>query len=70
MLRATTIHPGDELVTLPEAARIIGVSPPTLKLWAFAGRLPAQKAGRVLFFRRADVEAYRATREHNAAVSA
>jgi len=63
MLRAPVIAPHDELQTLPEAARVLGVSPPTLRLWAYQQRLPARRIGRMTYFRRADVEAYRAERD-------
>lgn len=62
MLHAAAIDPADELVTLPEAARLVGVAPMTLRVHALEGRVPAKRAGRMLLFRRADVEAYTAAR--------
>jgi excisionase family DNA binding protein len=62
MLHAGVIHPDDELLTLPQAARALGVSPMTMRVWMLEGRLPVRMAGRLALFRRADVEAYHAAR--------
>lgn len=49
-------NPIDPLLT-SEAARIIGVSPETIRAWEGSGRLPALKTGRgVRLFNRSDVE--------------
>ncbi|HJL18291.1 MAG TPA: helix-turn-helix domain-containing protein [Sandaracinaceae bacterium LLY-WYZ-13_1] len=49
--------PTDDLLTTSEAADALGVSPTSIKRWADAGRLPAQKtAGGHRRYRRGDVE--------------
>jgi excisionase family DNA binding protein len=53
----------DVLLT-SEAARVLGVSPDTVRLWERIGRLPAVKTDRgVRLFNRADVERVRLARE-------
>lgn len=50
-----------------EAARIIGVSPQTIRLWENVGRLRAVKAsGGVRLFDRHDVEQLRDSRDESA----
>jgi excisionase family DNA binding protein len=60
----------DDLVTAPEAARMLGVSAPTVRYWLAEGRMPFRRIGSMRVIRRADVEAYQAARaSHGAAVS-
>jgi excisionase family DNA binding protein len=49
---------GDErLLDVREAAALLGLkSPRTLYKWAYSGRVPSVKIGRLLRFHRADVE--------------
>lgn len=45
------------LLTVHEAAKLLGLkSRRTLYKWAYAGRIPSVKIGRLLRFRRSDVE--------------
>jgi excisionase family DNA binding protein len=47
----------NDLVLTAEAARLIGVSAETIRLWERLGRLPARRTpGGVRVFRRSDVE--------------
>lgn len=62
MLRAVTIAPDDDLLSLPQAARVIGVSPMTLRMWALQGRISARMAGPIMVMRALDVAAYKAER--------
>ena len=50
------------MLTLPEAARSLGLAPATLRLQIKLGRLRAVKLGRDWYIEAADVERYR--REH------
>lgn len=46
------------LMMVPEVAELFEVDPETVRVWVRSGKLPARKnpGGRVLMFRRADVE--------------
>jgi len=47
----------DRLLDVHEAAVLLGLkSPRTLYKWAYAGRLPSVKIGKLLRFRRSDLE--------------
>jgi len=48
--------PENELLTLPEAADLLRLRPATLRDWVLRRRIPYVKIGRLLRFRRADVE--------------
>ncbi len=45
----------DDLITVREAARIVGRTTETVRRWIWDGKLPAQKMGNQLFVRRADL---------------
>ena len=52
----THTHP-DRLLDVTEAAVLLGLkSPRTLYKWAYAGRIPSVRIGRLLRFRRSDLE--------------
>jgi len=54
---------GDEWLSLSAAAALLGVHPSTLRMWADRGDLPAHRTpGKHRRFRRADIEAWAATR--------
>lgn len=53
------VRPSDAL-TLPEAARIAGLSPVTLRVQIFKGRLQAVKRGRDWYVTRKELERYMA----------
>jgi excisionase family DNA binding protein len=63
---ATT--PARELLTRAEAAEFLGVAAQTLALWYSTGRyrLPAIKVGRLVRYRRADLEKWLAARTEHA----
>lgn len=47
-----------DLLTTSDAARLVGVSKDTIRLWERRGKLPAERTpGGVRLFQRADVEA-------------
>ncbi len=47
----------DRLLDVAQAAAVLGLkSPRTLYKWAYAGRIPSVKIGRLLRFRRSDLE--------------
>lgn len=48
----------DVFYTLSEAAEVLGVERHTVARWVAAGRLPAQKAGGVVFIEKAAVASY------------
>ena len=50
---------GEELLTPEEAAALLGVEPHTIAYWRREGRLAAIVYGRVVRYRRIDVEAFR-----------
>ncbi len=55
-LSATTAIP-DRLLDVAEASATLGLkSPRTLYKWAYAGRVPSVRIGRLLRFRRSDLE--------------
>lgn len=45
----------DDLITVREAARIVGRTTETVRRWIWEGKLPAQKLGNQLFMRRGDL---------------
>jgi excisionase family DNA binding protein len=60
----------DELITVPEAAKILRLSVPTIKRWLKDGRIPAYRLGpRAIRIRRADLTRL-LTPLHNEASSA
>ncbi len=49
--------PPDRLLDVNEAAALLGLkSPRTLYKWAYGGRIPSVKIGKLLRFRRSDLE--------------
>src|SRR5437899_7050121 len=53
--RATPLP--ERLLDVQEAAELLGLkSPRTLYKWAYAGRIPSVKIGKLLRFRRSDLE--------------
>jgi excisionase family DNA binding protein len=56
---------GDELLTAADAARLLGITPATVRVHADRGHLPvAQRTtGQMRLFRREDVEKFRQARE-------
>jgi predicted DNA-binding transcriptional regulator AlpA len=55
-----TIAPTDELLTLPQVARELGITRPTAAMWAARGYFPSREiAGRTVV-RRADLDAFKA----------
>ena len=60
----TTVKNTDELLTRRQAARYLQIEPQTLAVWATAGRygLPMIKVGRAVRYRRADLDAWLASR--------
>jgi len=69
-MHSPVIHPEDDLLTLPEAARVLGVTPVTARIWALRGELAARQVGRMMWVRRVDAEALRAQRDSKTAASA
>ena len=57
---STATLPRPELLTRPEAAAYLGCKPQTLAIWAATGRyaLPFLKVGRLVKYRRADLDAF------------
>lgn len=56
-----TICPDDELLTLPQVGRELGISRQTAQVWALRGRFRSRAiAGRTVV-RRADLEAFKAS---------
>jgi excisionase family DNA binding protein len=53
-----------ELLTIPQAAALLGMHRAAAFRAVQAGRLPAVRVGGVWVLRRADVEAYRAAPKH------
>lgn len=53
-----TTPAADELLTTKEAASYLRVHPVTLHLWQKSGKIPAERAGRRLRFRKADLDAW------------
>lgn len=49
-------HPSNGLITVRAAARLLNVSPRTLRYWAEIGHIPAVKLGRAWRFHRIDIE--------------
>jgi excisionase family DNA binding protein len=62
MSTAPIINPTDELLSLAEAARELGVSRNTAYIWAASGRLPARDAAGRFVVRRQDLNAFRKER--------
>jgi len=46
----------EPLLTVEEAAAVLGIQPRTLYKWAYAGRLPVVKIGRLTRFRASTIE--------------
>ena len=66
----TSERPMPGLVDVRQAAAILALrSPRTLYKWAYAGRIPSVKIGRLLRFRRSDLEHLIAAGERPALVS-
>jgi len=62
--------PPDRLLAVNEAAELLGLkSPRTLYKWAYAGRIPSVKLGKLLRFRRSDLERLIADGERPASAS-
>jgi len=60
----------DRLLDVQEAAVLLGLkSPRTLYKWAYAGRIPSVKIGKLLRFRRSDLERLIANSERPAFAS-
>src|SRR5579859_8007914 len=54
----STIHTGDEWLSLSEAAEMLGIHPATVRLWADRNEIPMRRtSGGHRRFRRADIEA-------------
>ena len=55
----------DSLLTRKEAARVLGMAPQTLAIWAMDGRnrLPMLKFGRTVRYRMSDLEKWMAAHE-------
>jgi excisionase family DNA binding protein len=57
----------DRLLTVDEAAHLLGLrSARTLYKWSYAGRIPSVKIGKLLRFRRSDIESLIAAGERPA----
>ena len=53
----------EKLLTLKDAAKLLGISPEEMEQWVQEGRLPAfQIGGQFLRFRRAEIERFRRER--------
>lgn len=52
------VSPRPALMTAPEAADYLALSPHTVRIWAQQGKLPCVKLGASLRFRREDLDAY------------
>jgi excisionase family DNA binding protein len=52
-----TVIPDATLLTLPEAAALLRLQPSTLRAWVLKRRIVFIKLGRLVRFRRADLEA-------------
>jgi excisionase family DNA binding protein len=61
-----------ELLTNEQAAAVLGVSPHTLNVWRSCGRysLPFLRIGKLIRYRRADLDAWMDSRRHGAEVVA
>jgi excisionase family DNA binding protein len=46
----------EEQMRYPGAAKFLGISVPTLKLWVYDGKIPYYKMGRFVLFERKDLE--------------
>jgi len=57
----------DHLLTPPEAAAYIGITENTLSVWRCVGRyaIPFIKVGRLVRYRRSDLEAWLESRTHS-----
>jgi excisionase family DNA binding protein len=54
-LRVPHFRPRDKILTLREAAKILGVSRHTAYIWAATGRIPARQLGPMFFVREKDI---------------
>jgi excisionase family DNA binding protein len=50
------MKPGERLMTVPEAAELLALSPWTLRQWIWQKRLPVVRLGRAVRLRREDLE--------------
>lgn len=48
----------EPLLTIEEAAQLLKIKPATIYTWAYRGKIPSQKVGRSLRFRRSALEAW------------
>lgn len=48
----------DSLLTVDEVAKLLSVKKSTLYTWAYRKQIPSQKVGKMLRFRREDIEAW------------
>ena len=62
MARVIRIRSTDDL-SVPQAARLLGVSRPTCYAWAWKGKLPVREVAGRLVAKRADVERLKAQLE-------
>jgi excisionase family DNA binding protein len=53
---STSVH--DELLTPPEAAAYLKVAVQTIYDWVYDGKIPVERAGRSLRFRRSDLDTW------------
>src|ERR1700730_9948120 len=55
----SSLHPGEEWLSLREAAELLGMHPATVRLWADRNEIPARRtSGGHRRFRRTDIEAH------------
>lgn len=54
-VRVPHFRPRDKILTLREAAKILGVSRHTAYIWAATGRIPARQLGPMFFVREKDI---------------
>ena len=48
----------ERLLSVKEAAALLGCSAAAIRKWRYQGRLPAVRVGRLVRFRRHDIEAF------------
>lgn len=53
------------LLTIPEAAALLGVKPQTLYLWVSLHRIPCRKIGRLVRFTEEDLEEFVEQQKHS-----
>lgn len=61
------MHHSDMLLTTPEAATYLGISPKTLETWRSTGRqaVPYVRVGRLIRYRMRDLDEWMASRSQN-----